>query len=102
MKGGIDMFNLQDMFVKKERNLCIKEVDLIQTLKILDTIAREARFYFLRKMEMEIVTCNEYIEGAQWDIKFNLTENQWRTFIALMKDGKRKIVQSESSKFYLE
>lgn len=96
------MFNLQDMIAKKERQLCVKEVDLIRTLKILDTIGREARFHYLRMMNMEIVSCNEYIECAQWDMRFNLTENQWRTFVALMKDAKRKIIQSETSKFYLE
>ena len=96
------MFNLKDMFVKKERQLCVKEVDLIQTLKVLDTIARATRFYFLRKMEMEISMCGEFIESYQWDIKFNLTENQWHTFIATMKDGKRKIVHGETGKFYLE
>lgn len=96
------MFNLENVMAKKERNLYVREECLIQTLKILDTIAHEARFNFLRKMEMEIGMCNEFIEGAQWELKFHLTENQWRTFVALMKDAKRKIIQSETSKFYLE
>ena len=96
------MFNLKDIFVKKERELCVKEVDLIATLRVLDTIARETKLYFLRKMEMEIRMCGEFIEDYQWSIKFYLTENQWHVFVASMKDTKRKIVHGETGKFYLE
>lgn len=95
------MLNLKDMFIKVERELYMKEADLILVLKCLDEVAREAKFYFLRKMNMEIGTCSEHMDGMKWYVECNLTEKQWHVFLGLLKDKKRKFVLGETGRYYL-
>lgn len=95
------MFNLRDKFVKVEREIHMAEGDVMFVLKCIDEIARDAKFWFLKRMDMEIGTHGEYMDSMRWFVNCNLTENQWHVFLALLKDCKRKIIIGETGRYYL-
>ena len=93
------MFNVIGSIVQKRHYLTVEEANVMDALKAIDEIKRSSRIH--KVMNMELGNCGWKDEPATWFINFDVTDNQWKKIMGILRDTGYQIVLREDDRLYL-
>lgn len=93
------MFNVIGSIVQRRHYLVTEEENVMDAVKVIDEIKRGSRIH--KVMNMELGNCDWKDEPTAWFINFDVTDNQWKKAMSMLRNKGYQIVLREDDRLYL-
>ena len=86
-------------YIKRRRNVIVKERDLIMALRILDDINSKCRFDVF--MDMEVGIASDDNGNVEWFVDFAANNKKWNRFLSTVYALNHTVILKENDRYYL-